>query len=171
MDTVDLSLVLALDCSASVTYEEFGLLAGGLAAALRDPEVVSGLTGGAAGACQCALLLFSGVGAQEVLVEWTRIGSPADAAAFADAVDNVPRIVRAGLTAIGEALMAAGDLMEAAPVIGAAQDRGRRRRWQLQRRHAAGRDSRPAGGGRDHHQRVCAFCTRSPTCSGISSPR
>ena len=46
----DLALVLALDGSASVTYEEFGLMAGGMAAALRDPEVVSGLTGGRAGA-------------------------------------------------------------------------------------------------------------------------
>ena len=35
--TADLALVLAVDGSASVTYDEFGLIAGGMAAALRDP--------------------------------------------------------------------------------------------------------------------------------------
>jgi len=40
MDTVDLALILAVDGSASVTYDEFGLIAGGMAAALRDPAVV-----------------------------------------------------------------------------------------------------------------------------------
>jgi len=115
MEKVDLSLVLALDCSASVTFEEFGLMAGGLAAALRDAAVASALTGGPNGASQCALLLFSGIGAQDVLIEWTRIATAADAASFADAVDNTPRVVRAGLTAIGEALLAAFDLLGAAP--------------------------------------------------------
>ena len=60
MDPVDLALILAFDCSASVTFEEFGLMAGGCAAALRDPEVVAGLTGGPRGASLCALLLWSG---------------------------------------------------------------------------------------------------------------
>jgi hypothetical protein len=115
MDPVDLSLVLALDCSASVTYEEFARMAGGLAQALRDADVVSGRTGGPRGASQCALLLFSGIGAQEVLIEWTRIASAADAGRFADAVDNTPRVVRAGLTAVGEALLATFDLLGAAP--------------------------------------------------------
>jgi hypothetical protein len=64
MDPVDLALLLALDCSASVTYEEFGLLAGGCAAALREPAVVAGLTRGPLGGSLCALLLWSGHGAQ-----------------------------------------------------------------------------------------------------------
>ncbi len=111
----DLALVLALDGSASVTYEEFGLMAGGMAAALRDPAVVSGLTGGQAGASLTALLLWSGAGAQEILVDWTRIASAEQAGAFADAVENVPRVVRAGKTAIGEALLAALTLLSHAP--------------------------------------------------------
>ncbi|MBV9653843.1 MAG: DUF1194 domain-containing protein [Acetobacteraceae bacterium] len=113
--TADLALVLALDGSASVTFEEFGLMAGGIAAALRDPAVASGLTGGRAGASLLSLLLWSGRGAQEVLVAWTRIASAAEAAAFADAVENAPRIVRAGNTAIGEALLAALTLLSNAP--------------------------------------------------------
>jgi hypothetical protein len=114
-DMVDLALVLALDCSASVTFDEFGLMSGGIAAALRDPDVVAGLTSGPAGASLCALLLWSGAAEHEVGVEWSRVATPAEAAAFADAVGNVPRLVRAGLTAIGEALTACEALLAAAP--------------------------------------------------------
>jgi hypothetical protein len=115
MDTADLALVLAVDGSASVTYDEFGLIAGGMAAALRDPVVIAGLTGGPAKTSYCCLLLWSGTGAHDVIAGWTRIGSPADAHAFADAVDNMPRTVPAGQTAIGEALLAALTLLGQVP--------------------------------------------------------
>jgi hypothetical protein len=115
MDPVDLALVLAFDCSASVTYEEFGLIAGGCAAALRDPDVLIGLTHGAAGASLCALVLWSAPGEHKTLVDWTRIVDASSLGDFADAVDNVPRMVRAGSTAIGEALRFCGALLAAAP--------------------------------------------------------
>jgi hypothetical protein len=115
MEDVDLALVLAFDCSASVTFEEFGLMAGGCAAALRDPEVAAGLTGGPLGASLCALLLWSGHGAQEVLTDWTRIAGRAELDDFAGGVENVPRIVRAGATAIGEALLVCERLLTLLP--------------------------------------------------------
>ena len=87
-----------------------------MGAALRDPEVVAGLTGGPARASLCSLLLWSGAGAQEVLADWTRIAGPEEAHAFADQVENVPRIVRAGGTAVGEALLAALTLLSHAAV-------------------------------------------------------
>jgi hypothetical protein len=112
---VDLALVLAVDGSASVTYEEFGLIAGGMAAALREPAIIAGLTGGPAHGSLCSLLLWSGAGAQEVIADWTLIAADADALAFADAVDNMPRVVPAGKTAIGEALLASLTLLGHAP--------------------------------------------------------
>ena len=115
MGDVDLALLLAFDCSASVTFDEFGLMAGGCAAALRDPEVAAGLTGGPLGASLCALLLWSGHGAQQVLTDWTRISDRAGLDAFADGVENVPRIVPAGATAIGEALVACERLLKLLP--------------------------------------------------------
>jgi len=121
MDAVDLALVLAVDGSASVTYDEFGLIAGGMARALRDPAVVRGLTGGPAKASICALLLWSGAGAQQVLTDWTLIASAADAAAFADDVDNMSRVVQAGQTAIGEALLASLTLLAHLPAHPARQ--------------------------------------------------
>lgn len=115
MGAVDLALILALDGSASVTFDEFNLMANGCASALRDPDVVTGLTAGPQGATLAALLLWSGQGAQEVMVEWTRLDSPAAVAAFAQAVADVPRVVPAGATAIGEALAACARMLNDAP--------------------------------------------------------
>ena len=115
MNAVDLALVLAVDGSASVTYEEFGLIAGGMAAALREAPIITGLIGGPAKASLCSLLLWSGAGAQEVMTDWTLIASEADARGFADAVDSMPRIVPAGQTAIGEALLASLTLLAHVP--------------------------------------------------------
>ncbi|HEX3398820.1 MAG TPA: DUF1194 domain-containing protein [Acetobacteraceae bacterium] len=111
MNAIDLALVLAVDGSASVTYEEFSLIAGGMASALREPTIIAGLTGGAAKASMCSLLLWSGAGAQEIIADWTLIASDADARGFADVLDNMPRIVRPGQTAIGEALLASLTLL------------------------------------------------------------
>jgi Ca-activated chloride channel homolog len=113
VDHVDLAMVLAVDGSASVTYDEFGLIAGGMAAALRDPTVAAGLTGTSV----LSLLLWSGTGQRDIITDWTRIGSAADLAAFADDVDNMPRTVRAGQTAIGEALLASLTLLAKVPAI------------------------------------------------------
>jgi hypothetical protein len=112
---VDLALVLAVDGSASVTYEEFDLIAGGMAAALREPTIVAGLIGGPAKASTCCLLLWSGAGAQEVITDWTLIASEVDAHSFAEAVNNLPRVVPAGQTAIGEALLASLALLSHLP--------------------------------------------------------
>jgi hypothetical protein len=74
-----------------------------------------GLTTGPAHASMCALLLWSGAGQQAVLTNWTLIASPSDAAAFADDVDNMSRVVPAGQTAIGEALLASLTLLAHLP--------------------------------------------------------
>ena len=95
LSSVDLALVLAVDGSASVTYEEFGLIAGGMAAAFRDPAIIAGLIGGPAKASRCSLLLWSGSGAQEVITDWTLIASEEDARSFADSVGLASCLMRA----------------------------------------------------------------------------
>jgi hypothetical protein len=115
MNDVDLALILAFDGSASVTFDEFGLMVGGCAAALRAPDIGPALIGGAHGASLCAVLLWSGHGAQAVMVDWTRIDSPTSLESFAAAVDDMPRLVQPGNTAIGEALIAAEKLLNLAP--------------------------------------------------------
>jgi Ca-activated chloride channel homolog len=113
MDHIELAMVLAVDGSASVSFDEFGLIAGGMAVALRDPTVVAGLTGTSA----LSLLLWSGAGQQDVITGWARIATQADLRAFADDVDNMPRTVSAGTTAIGEALLASLTLLAQVPAI------------------------------------------------------
>jgi hypothetical protein len=113
VDHVELAMVLAVDGSASVTYDEFGLIAGGMAAALRDPMVAAGLTGSSL----LSLLLWSGAGQQDVITGWTRIATEADLRGFADDVENMPRTVRAGATAIGEALLASLTLLAQVPEV------------------------------------------------------
>jgi hypothetical protein len=104
---VDTALCLAMDVSASVDFDEFALMAGGTATALRHPEVLAAATSGPRRASAICLLLWSGVGAQDVAIGWTRLDSAESAASLAEAVENTPRIVPAGATALGEG-MAAG---------------------------------------------------------------
>jgi hypothetical protein len=113
VDHVELAMVLAVDGSASVTYDEFGLIAGGMATALRDPAVAAGLVGNSV----LSLLLWSGTGQQDIITGWTQIATATDLSAFADDVDNMPRTVRAGNTAIGEALLASLTLLAKVPAI------------------------------------------------------
>jgi hypothetical protein len=111
----DLALCLAVDGSASVDFAEFDLMMGGLAQALREPSIGEALASGPRGVAWLALMLWSGPGAREVLIPWTRITNAADAASFGDSVDTAPRIVPAGGTAIGEALAGGLALLAQAP--------------------------------------------------------
>lgn len=115
MDPVDVALCLAMDVSASVDFDEFGLMAGGTAAALRDPEVLAAATSGPRGAAALCLLLWSGTGAQDVAVGWTRLDGPEAAAALAEAIENTPRLPSPGATAIGEGMAAGLALLGAFP--------------------------------------------------------
>jgi hypothetical protein len=115
MEQVDLALCLAVDASSSVDFDEFALMLGGTAAALRDASVAAALSGGPHGAAALALLLWSGPGAQAVAVPWTRLDGPAAAAAFADLVENAPRLVPPGATALGEGMAAGLALLAACP--------------------------------------------------------
>lgn len=115
MDPVDIALCLAMDVSASVDFDEFGLMAGGTAAALRDPDVLAAATAGPRGAAALALLLWSGPGAQDVAVGWTRVSDVASAEALAEAIENAPRLPRPGATALGEGMAAGLTLLARAP--------------------------------------------------------
>jgi hypothetical protein len=107
MEKVDLALCLAVDASSSVDFDEFALMLRGHGAALRDESVRAAITAGPRGAVAIGLLMWSGRGAQAVAVPWARIDGAATADALAEAIENAPRLVPAGATALGEG-MAAG---------------------------------------------------------------
>jgi hypothetical protein len=104
---VDLALCLAVDASASVDYDEFGLMLGGYGAAFRDPDIAAACASGPRRAVAVAMLLWSGIGAQELAVPWTRVEDEASAAALAEAIETAPRLLRPGATALGEGMAAA----------------------------------------------------------------
>jgi len=113
MDPVDLALVLAVDVSASVNYDEFALMIGGLSAAFLDADVIAAATGGPQGAVAVAALFWSEV--QELALPWLRLTNPADGALIAEALLLAPRLPRAGPTALGEGLVAALTLLARCP--------------------------------------------------------
>ncbi|MCZ8150715.1 MAG: DUF1194 domain-containing protein [Roseomonas sp.] len=115
MDPVDIALCLSMDVSASVDFDEFALMAGGTAAALRDPSVLAAATSGPRRAAALSLVLWSGVGAQDVALPWTRLDGPDSVAAIADAIENAPRLPRPGATALGEGMAAGLALLGAFP--------------------------------------------------------
>lgn len=79
-------------------------MASGCAAGLGDEAVIAGLLGGPQRASLCAVLIWSGIGAQDLVLDWTRLDSAAGIVAFAEDVANAPRSIIGGATAIGEAL-------------------------------------------------------------------
>ncbi len=113
MQPVDLALVLAVDVSASVDYDEFALMIGGLSAAFLDAGVIAAATGGRHGAVAVAALFWSE--GQEVALDWARLADANQGAAIAAALLDAPRLPRPGATALGEGLVAALTLLGGCP--------------------------------------------------------
>jgi Mg-chelatase subunit ChlD len=113
MEPVDLALVLAVDVSASVDYDEFALMIGGLSAAFLDPAVTAAATGGPRGAIAVATLFWSE--AQALAMPWMRLASAEEGEVIAEALMAAPRQPRAGATALGEGLVAALALLARCP--------------------------------------------------------
>ena len=80
---VDLELVLAIDSSGSVDFQEFELQVGGIAHAFRDPEVIEAIEGAAPNGIAVCLIEWSGRRQHLVTIDWTRITDAASAQALA----------------------------------------------------------------------------------------
>ncbi len=106
MTRADLALLLAIDGSASVDYDEFDFIARATGRALRGPEVAAALVGEDR-VTLAAVLLFSGPGSHALVVGWTRLDSGAALSDFSQSVIDMTRAVRPGTTALGSALLAA----------------------------------------------------------------
>ena len=116
MEPVDLALCLAVDVSASVDYDEFGLMLGGYAAAFRDPGIVALCAAGPRRAVAVGVVFWSGVfPGPEVAVPWHRVDGEAAAEAVAAALDSAPRLPVAGATALGEGMAAGLALLARCP--------------------------------------------------------
>ena len=103
---VDLQLVLAIDASSSVDYDEFNLMANGLAHAFRDERVKQAIASGALGAIAVSVVQWASAGtsAQHVSVPWQLIDGAVAAESLADNLQMMPRDVDGGGTSIGNAI-------------------------------------------------------------------
>jgi hypothetical protein len=87
---VDLALVLAVDVSLSMDVEEQRLQREGFVEAFRSPLVHQAIGSGLLGRIAVVYLEWAGVHHQEVVVPWTVVGGPSEAAAFADRLGRTP---------------------------------------------------------------------------------
>ena len=110
--SVDIELVIAVDSSTSVDFDEFNLQVRGLAAAFRDPTVVAAVADGLRGAISVAVFEWADPASQMLAVPWTVIDGPATANAFARRVDGMTRQVPRGGTSIAGALAFASVLFQ-----------------------------------------------------------
>lgn len=98
--TVDLNLVIAIDCSYSVNRNEFDLQVHGTAQALADPEVIDAITSGPLGKISITVVQWAGINNQIIAVPWRTIGGTADAYRVAIEIKQQPRKVAEGATSI-----------------------------------------------------------------------
>ena len=100
---VDLELVLAIDSSGSVSFEEFELQAHGIARAFRDPEVIEAIEGAAPNGIAICLIQWSGRRQHLVTIDWTLVTDAVSAHALAARINAMGRVL-IGETAIADAL-------------------------------------------------------------------
>lgn len=103
-EPADLELVLAVDASSSINRSEFNQQMVGLAEAFRHPQVQQAIE--AAGPFGVAIMLLQWADSrhQEISVDWVLVHSAADCEMLAQLIDQTPRQVVGGGTAIGGAL-------------------------------------------------------------------
>ena len=97
---LDLALVLAVDCSSSVTPDEFALMMDGYAAAFRDAKVRDAIRTGPHRAIAVALVQFSNTGWQRLAVDWEILSDEPSLETFAKLLETTSRLVYGGATSI-----------------------------------------------------------------------
>lgn len=103
----DLALVLAIDGSGSINYDDYSLQQRGYAAALQSRNVQDALA--SAGRVDIAVVLWGDSEIAPQVTGWHRIEGAADADALSQKLLAMPRVV-SGNTGIGNGLAAALDL-------------------------------------------------------------
>ncbi len=89
--TVDLQLVLAVDCSNSVNDVRFELQKQGYAAAFRNPQIMRAIASGAEQAIAVTMVQWTGPFHHAQVVPWMLIKDAASARTFADAIAKSER--------------------------------------------------------------------------------
>ena len=105
------ALALGLDVSGSVDSREYRLQLGGLAAALRRPEISQLILSNTAASVRLAIFEWSDPGHQRMLLSWTEVRSTADLDRIGTQLDQVERSAAPQGTAVGSAMLFGADLL------------------------------------------------------------
>lgn len=114
---VDLELVLAVDISRSMDYDEQQLQRDGYVEALRHPEVIQAIESGPIGRIAIIYVEWAGPFHQAVVVPWTIVSGGDDADSFAARVAEAP-LVRERGTSISQGLEFSASLFTASGANG-----------------------------------------------------
>jgi Protein of unknown function (DUF1194) len=93
-EEVDLLLVLSSDVSRSIDAPNFKLQRDGYATAIVNSRVIQAIRSGALGKIAISFVEWSGVGQQEIVVDWTIIRDEATAKDFSAQIIKAPRAFR-----------------------------------------------------------------------------
>jgi hypothetical protein len=108
---VDIELVLAVDVSQSMDYEEHELQRNGYVEAFRHDDVIRAITGGPEGKIAVTYMEWAGAFEPIQVIPWTLIDSKASALAFADRLSKEPPYSEQR-TSISTALLRAAELVQ-----------------------------------------------------------
>lgn len=112
---VDLALVLAADCSGSVSNEEYALQQQGYADAFRQREVIKAIRSGVHGSIAACYFQWSGYSLQTLIVPWAILRSDDSIATFATALQHAERRLYSGGTAPAGAMAYGRSLLDSLP--------------------------------------------------------
>ena len=102
--SVDVTLVIAVDVSGSIDSREFALQREGYAKAITDRRFLNAIKGGDHGAIAIAYFEWTGPGMEAPVYECTVVRNDTDAAKIAAEIRSVPRLLYGGGTGVGEAI-------------------------------------------------------------------
>ncbi len=102
--TVDLELILAIDTSSSVSSEEFDLQMRGMSQAFRNEAVIGAIRASGDRGIVVAMVQWSDARKQLLAIDWFEVNDQETSEQFAQEIDNTPRFLFGGGTALGGAL-------------------------------------------------------------------
>ena len=143
-EKVDLALVLAVDCSGSVNPQEYALQMNGIAAAFRDPVIISAATNGPEHRIAVNLLTWGDPDDRKFESGWHIISSTQDGLDFANTTANFTRHMDGGTgkgnaIAFGLTLINDGTVQGSRKVIDVSGDG--KESWELREPHFKLRDA------------------------------
>jgi hypothetical protein len=112
---VDLALVLAIDCSFSVSAASYRLQMRGYGEAFLDPEVQRVISKGFHRRIAVTAFHWSDPDRQQIVVPWRIVENSRNAKQVAEAFFRAPRDNRIGFTATGQAIRFGTKLLDHAP--------------------------------------------------------